>query len=537
MKNNTILIYVFLSLLSVLFSCNKKLSTSQLYVIEENGLYGFIDHIGNKAIEPQFIYAQNFTEGLALVVVDTIYGECVDSLAYKNTGEKTSKEPCLFVKYGYIDKSGKFVIEPKLLASLFVSKEDIGKIDLEIFNINHDLLGKYAFGSKRALYQDTTTWKYGYIDCNGKIVIPAKYEYAKRFRQSRAVALKYTGKPLDPHENKCHYGIIDENDSTIADFIYDNVTDYGSNHSIVRVWKKSNIEGPQNVITKDDNGEYRINNSPNRYNIKKETFRNGWSETTLILDKNGKIKDTLSSALIYYGFSNGISVSKDIFLSTIYNRDCFGYIDTLGHTIKPLDGITEEQTNEMFLSKQAFSYVPDESVFLYCTRFSNNLAGVTLNGNVCFFVDKHLLIRGKGLEDTYECIRPFCFGLAAVKKNGKWGFVNTSLKRIIPCKYDSCEDNSGFLNKVYTFKGDSIISMYINRKDSIVWKHTDLRGWGNKYNNKYSQKPQKNFRKLREDAINTYSNLIGYCIAIAVVIIVVLAYTRYNNRRIKKLMK
>ena len=50
-------------------------------------------------------------------------------------------------------------------------------------------------------------------------------------------------------------------------------------------------------------------------NIKKGTFRNGWSETTLILDKNGKIKDTLSSALIYYGFSNGISVSKDIFLS------------------------------------------------------------------------------------------------------------------------------------------------------------------------------------------------------------------------------
>jgi hypothetical protein len=468
-------------------------------------LYGFIDHIGNKVIEPQFMYAQNFTEGLALVVVDTIYGECVDSLAYKNTGEKTSKEPCLFVKYGYIDKSGKFVIEPKLLASLFVNKEDIGKIDLKISNINHDLLGKYAFGSKRALYQDTTTWKYGYIDCNGKIVIPPKYEYAKRFRQSRAVALKYTGKPTGPQKMKCHYGVIDENDSVIADFIYYEVTDYGSNHTIVRKMEKN-----------------------------EEANFDLWADIVLILNKEGQIVDSLSSFNTYYGFTEGISVCRSMFLSNYSQKENLEYIDTLGHYLKPLDGISEEQANEYFVSKQIFSVIPEDKYFMGCTYFSSNLAAATMNGEVWFFIDRHLLVRGKGLEDTYEHIKPFNDGLAAVKKDGKWGYVNTSLKRVIQCKYDSCEMNYGFLEKVYTFKNDSVISMYINKKDSVVWEYTSLRGLENKYNNIDSQKSKMDYGKWKYNETNIYSHHIEYYIVVVVVLIVVFAYIRYYNRKNKK---
>ncbi len=48
--------------------------------------YGFIDREGNWVIEPRFEFADNFSEGLALVKVDG--------------------------KYGFIDESGEFVIEP-----------------------------------------------------------------------------------------------------------------------------------------------------------------------------------------------------------------------------------------------------------------------------------------------------------------------------------------------------------------------------------------------------------------------------------------
>ncbi len=60
----------------------------RLFLIKEKGRYGYIDRTGRVVIPPQYVAADNFSEGLA--------------------GVRLSEE-----KYGYIDTSGKMVISPQ----------------------------------------------------------------------------------------------------------------------------------------------------------------------------------------------------------------------------------------------------------------------------------------------------------------------------------------------------------------------------------------------------------------------------------------
>jgi|GEM_PF-124595 len=104
-----------------------------LYVIRDNGRYGYIDKMGFVVIKPQFEDAYNFSENLARITVHH--------------------------KYGFIDKSGKVVIEP-------------------VF----DDAGDYAEGFARVAIDN----KYGFIDRSGKVVVPMKYELVNDFSEGMA---------------------------------------------------------------------------------------------------------------------------------------------------------------------------------------------------------------------------------------------------------------------------------------------------------------------------------------------------------------
>ena len=90
------------------------------------GKYGWIDKTGKYVINPQFDYATGFLEGLACVRIGD-----------RNTG-----------KYGYIDKTGKYVIKPQF-----------------------DHATKLFEGLARVMIgDDKTGFKYGYIDKTGKLL-------------------------------------------------------------------------------------------------------------------------------------------------------------------------------------------------------------------------------------------------------------------------------------------------------------------------------------------------------------------------------
>lgn len=157
-------------------------------VVVQNGKYGYIDHHGNFVIKPQFIWADDFWQGLGTVYVCGQYLS-IDSagnllprrIALK--GHLESKR--LDNKVGFVDAGGEFKIGP-------------------IFD---DAL---PFSGGLAAVKVGEKW--GFVDATGSQVIPPKFEAAYYFRDGVAVAELNSGEVLIDKMGKTvatGYGIVD----------------------------------------------------------------------------------------------------------------------------------------------------------------------------------------------------------------------------------------------------------------------------------------------------------------------------------------
>jgi hypothetical protein len=103
---------------------------------ELDGKWGYIDHSGQFVIEPRFVDLANFSEGLAAVVP-------------KGGGG-----------YGYIDKTGAWAIKPQF---------------------GH----AWEFSEGLAAVENRAG-KWGFIDASGKMAIPFQFDAAHHFSEGRA---------------------------------------------------------------------------------------------------------------------------------------------------------------------------------------------------------------------------------------------------------------------------------------------------------------------------------------------------------------
>ncbi len=120
MKKRCFLFFMCLVVLtSVSYGQQKKADESTpLFRIKQNGEWGYIDKTGKIVIEPKFDTAGGFFEGLALVEIDD--------------------------KHGYIDKTGKIVIEPKFDFSWGFS-EGLARVEIDDKRGYIDKTGKYVW--------------------------------------------------------------------------------------------------------------------------------------------------------------------------------------------------------------------------------------------------------------------------------------------------------------------------------------------------------------------------------------------------------
>lgn len=178
-----------------------------LLPVNDNGLYGYLDTNGDWAIEPQFMYAMPFSEGVATIaMLDENQGGPIYSLI-NHTGRTITtfrdgsgrgwpfKNGAAIVgwtnqKYAVVNKTGDMVFETQF---------DLYQGDETTYQFIFDgLIGVCTDG------------KWGFIDSAGEWIIKAQYEGVDRFRD-RLCSVKIDGK----------WGVIDTTGKVVVEPKYD----------------------------------------------------------------------------------------------------------------------------------------------------------------------------------------------------------------------------------------------------------------------------------------------------------------------------
>ena len=296
---------------------------------------------------------------------------------------------------------------------------------------------------------DKNNEKYGFIDKNGKEVIPCKYGYAGGFSEGLALV-----------QMNDKWGFVDKNGKEVIPCKYDDAWDLSEGLAQV---KKN---GKWGFI--DKNGKEVI---PCKYDYA-YAFYEGLAAVIMngkyvFIDKNGK--EVIPCKYDYAGgFSEGLAKVK--------MNDKRGFIDKNGNEVIPC----------------RYDDAGD---------FSEGLAKVEMNGKWGFlkknrkwgFIDKN---GNEVIPCKYDIARDFSEGLAIVKMNGKWGFIDKYGNEVIPCKYDDAggfseglapvkkNDKWGFIDKY----GNEVIpceygSAYTFSEGLAQVKMNDKYGFIDKYGN------------------------------------------------------
>lgn len=501
--------YMFRSLyvaciILMMVSCHeKKQFDGCLYPIRENGLYGFIDSVGNRIIEPEFLWVSTFHNGLAMAVVDTIYRVVPDSMAYE-VGERDTiiNVYRMYAKYGYIDKSGEFAIAPKFVS--YVNMNEIGDITNDMEDCSNALY-LHSFRNGRAMFSDTTTWKDGYIDTKGNVAIEPKYYYSEPFSEGVAVVRDAIADPIftngacvNPSKLRCAY--IDTLGNNVTDFKYETLTRCLSNRGIgtYKVIHKKSVELGDTTVQIEE-----------------------YSEPRFLINNSGNEVKELNFVFKYYGYSHdGITVALNDFLWKVREDKDYSFFDTEGNQLEPLKGLSEYQLDSLSRCNDIMQVLPNHVAISDATYFNEGFAGISPDNEHWFVIDKYLILHGYGDESIFDDFRVFNNGLAAVKKNGKWGFINRKIKEQIPCKYDSCGAVYPYLEEVFEFdiQGEVKKKAYINRKDSLIWESPLYKS--EKIENRYSIKESKDYGKWTYEYNPPNKHLLYLIVGVVVVLLV-----------------
>lgn len=142
------------------------------------GRWGFVDPAGRLVIQPQFIEAFSFSEGLAAVRVRN-----------PNVDDQQGW------LYGYVDRTGAMAIAPQFDAA-FDFSEGIARV---VVNGRRTFIDKTGKRLTETVFDDVKEFheglaqvrigdRWGYVDRTGKLAIPAEFTMAGRFSEGLAAA-------------------------------------------------------------------------------------------------------------------------------------------------------------------------------------------------------------------------------------------------------------------------------------------------------------------------------------------------------------
>jgi WG containing repeat len=433
--------------------------------IGSNQGWGFIDTQGKVAIAPQFIGVHRFTEGLAAV----------------DTGGPATPN------WGYIDKTGKIVIEPRFTEAypfhgglaIVGFMKNVDRPQPGSSSLIDGITGREIWQVKR----------YGYIDRTGKFVIPPEFTDARPFygdnpgfpfppgttKISEGFLGNETPNPFEPYppvpglvaydgelaavragnELKYRWGYIDRTGKYVVKPQFCEVELFSASVARVRVarvnspcepddssnsyWTYIDKRGKYLMKSKFDkaedfHGDLAWVNFSNQPGLGKN--RLGLSEYGFI-DRSGKLVINSSRRMIpFTPFSEGLAIGDG-------ENEKYGYINESGEFVIP------PQFDD------AFSFREGRALVGIGERGSQKVTYIDKSGQ--FITSKR-----------FDAAAPFYNGVALVKVGKKYGYIDTSGQYIVEPKFEVA---SQFFNDGLVAVGvDGIGAGYINRHGEFIVK-------------------------------------------------------------------
>lgn len=180
--------------------------------IKVGGKYGYIDRSGKIIVNPQFDGASSFFQGLAAVCLGKSCGGEFFYPAQTKPGEQ---------EFGYIDERGHFVVNPQY-DSAYAFSEGLAAV----------CVGDCG-------YVSLAPRKWGFIDKQGNVVIPLQFAKVYGFNEGLAAACvgKCSGEG-DKWEGK--WGFIDKSGKFVIAPQFDDVGNFTSGIASASLGKGSN---------------------------------------------------------------------------------------------------------------------------------------------------------------------------------------------------------------------------------------------------------------------------------------------------------
>lgn len=315
--------------------------------------------------------------------------------------------------------------------------------------------------------------KYGFIDKMGNVIVPAKYDQVADFKEERAWV---ANRGEEGDEYWCGY--IDLEGKEVVPIKYRAALGEGGFRAI------NFSEGLAAVDRRTDNDDSPIYGYIDKMGNEVipakfrdvEDFRNGiasvhfdFDDPAVYIDKTGKVLTAkeLKSHHEIVTFLQGdkmglkhldgnvvVPGEYDIIqnysegMAAVCKGNRWGYVDSYGNNIIPCLYHSRLFYDNGVMDGWGEYGAPDEA-----NDFHEGLVMIMKNGKAGF-LDK----QGKvAIPFLYERAKDFAEGFAAVKKAGKWGFINKEGKNVIPCQYD----------KVASFR-EGLVAVVKNGKSGYI---------------------------------------------------------------------
>jgi hypothetical protein len=208
-------------------SANPLASSQKLFSVTVGGKQGYIDKTGKLVVNPQYDSVSDFSEGLAMVCVGPCDQEHWQGFRYTKGLETETLEQTF--KYGYLGETGQMVINPMFEAAEKFSEGLAGVC-----------VGHGCYYTPPDKQKEEGKW--GFIDKTGAMVIPPQFAYVKVFHEGLA-AVSVGGK----------WGYIDKSGKFVVNPQYDSADEF--ENGVAQVGLTSTPEKYQNGYI-DRSGKY-----------------------------------------------------------------------------------------------------------------------------------------------------------------------------------------------------------------------------------------------------------------------------------------